>query len=140
MKLFYLFLASFFISLGAVAQNSWKVLLNDETVLSSSAENEEKNFVLIKKADLKNKKDFSLLYAEKNNKKNWQRVIALYDENDQELFQQEGTKLKMPTASLQSYFKKAKKIRIYTWALPTDPKLKAAIRIRRVHLCTLILQ
>jgi hypothetical protein len=140
MKLFYLFLASFFFSLGAVAQNSWKVLLNDKTVLSSSAENEEKNKVLIKKADLKKKKDFSLLYTEKNNKKNWQRVIALYDENDQELFQQEGTKLKMPTASLQSYFKKAKKIRIYTWALPTDPKLKAAIRIRRVHLCTLILQ
>jgi hypothetical protein len=140
MKLFYLFLASFFISLGTVAQTSWKVLLNDKTVLNSSAENEEKNKVLIKKADLKKKKDFSLLYTEKNKKNNWQRFITLYDENDQELFQQEGTKLKMPTASLQSYFKKAKKIRVYTWALPTDPKLKAAIRIRRVHLCTLILQ
>jgi hypothetical protein len=140
MKLFYLFLTGFFISLGAVAQNSWKVLLNDKAVLNSSTENEEKNFVLIKKDDLKKKKDFSIFYSEKNKKNNWQRIIALYDENDQELFQQEGAKLKIPNASLQSYFKKAKKINIYTWALPTDPKLKAAIRIRRVHLCTLILQ
>jgi hypothetical protein len=31
-------------------------------------------------------------------------------------------------------------IKIYTWALPKDPKEAARVRIRRVHLCTIELK
>lgn len=29
---------------------------------------------------------------------------------------------------------------IYTWALPTDPDIAARVRIKRIHLCSLILE
>ncbi|HYK57363.1 MAG TPA: hypothetical protein VEV15_12920 [Flavisolibacter sp.] len=140
MKLFYLFLASFFISLSTLAQPGWKVMLNGKTVLNTTVEDETKNIVRIKKADLKKKKGVSVIYTEEAKKKNWEREIALYDENDRELARQKGTELKISNSVLQSFFKKSKKVGIYTLAFPADPKLKAAIRIRRVHLCTLILE
>ena len=140
MKLFYLFLASFFISLSTLAQPGWKVMLNGKTVLNTTVEDEAKNIVRIKKADLKKKKGLSLVYTEEAKKKDWERKMVLYDENDQELTRQKGTQLKISNAALQSFFKNSKKLGIYTLAFPTDPKLKAAIRIRRVHLCTLILE
>lgn len=140
MKLFCLFLASFFISLSTGAQPGWKVMLNGKTILNTTVEDEAKNTVRIKKADLKKKKGLSVLYTEEAKKKNWEREIALYDENDQELTHEKGDLFKVSNSALQSYFKNSKKIVIYTLAFPADPKLKAAIRIRRVHLCTLILE
>jgi hypothetical protein len=140
MKLFYLFLASFFISLSTLAQPGWKVVLNGKTILNTTVEDEAKNIVRLKKADLKKKKGLSLIYTEEAKKKDWEREIVLYDENDRELARQKGTQLKISNSVLQSYFKNSKKVGIYTLAFPADPKLKAAIRIRRVHLCTLILE
>ena len=140
MKLFCLFLASFFISLSTLAQPGWKVLLNGKTVLNTTVEDEAKNIIRIKKTDLKKKRGLSVLYTEEAKKKNWEREIALYDENDRELIRQKGVQLKLSNSALQSYFKNSKKIAIYTLAFPADPKLRAAIRIRRVHLCTLILE
>ncbi len=139
MKLFYLFLASFFISLSTLAQPGWKVMLNGKTVLNTTVEDEAKNTVRIKKADLKKKKGLFLIYTEET-KKNWEREMVLFDENDRELTRRKGTQLTISNAALQSFFKNSKKLGIYTLAFPADPKLKAAIRIRRVHLCTLILE
>jgi hypothetical protein len=138
MKMFYFLLAAFFMHTAVLGQAAWKVTLNDKTVLNASAEDEAKNIVYIKTADLKKKKDLILSYKEKKNKAGWERAITVYDENDRELKQQKGTKFTLSPAELRSFFRQSGKLRIYTRALPTDPKLKAAIRVRRVHLCTLI--
>jgi hypothetical protein len=127
-------------SSALMAQNSWKVTFNGKEVLNASTEDEAKNMITLKKSDLKKKKDFILAYHGEQEQKGWERTIAAYDSLDTELAKQKGTRFKLTGTALQSLFKKSKTIKIYTVALPADPKLKAAVRVRRVHLCTLILQ
>lgn len=140
MKFFSFFLIGFFISVAAPAQDSWKICLNKKTVLKASAESEEKNIIHISAADLKDKSGFVVNYAEQNKKNDWERTIMIYDENDHELSRQKGTKFELSNEDLQAFFQQSQTLKIYTWALPADPKLKAAVRVRRVHLCTLILE
>jgi hypothetical protein len=143
MKFLYILLLSS-IAVPALAQSSWKVNLNGKVVLNTSTEDEGKNVIKISASDLKKDKSFIISYSNDkqtaDQQKGWERTIMLYDTADKELKKITGTKLTMTNASLKTLFKKSKSIKIYTWALPTDPKMKSQIRIRRVHLCTLTLQ
>ena len=139
MKVFLLALGFIAVS-AASAQDSWKVLLNGKAVLSASTENEEKNRITVKASDLKKKQDFQVIYTEQPKEKGWDRTIMAVAENDHELSRQETGKFKIKNALLESFFKKSKTIRIYTVSLPADPAKRAVIRVRRVHLCTLVLK
>jgi hypothetical protein len=137
MKVLFSFLLSF---IGVIAQDNWKVSLDKKVLLNASEENEAKNVINISPADLKTKKTFVLNYKEAAPQKGWERTISIYDEKDNELKKQKGKSLTLKVSELKSLLNKFKTIKIYTTSLPTDPKIKAQIRVRRVHLCTLILQ
>ena len=116
---------------------SWKITTNGKTLLKANVENEEKNKISLKTTNL-SKKGLTICYIEgKDQKKDWERVIAVYDSSDKELKEQKGNSLQISRDLLRSYFKNSPDIRIYTWALPTDPKLKALVRVRRIHLATI---
>ena len=121
-----------------MAQDSWKVCLDKKILLSTSTENVEKNIIAISAADIKKNKNFILSYKEAIPQKGWERNISVYTEKDEELQKQKGKKLVLKTSELRELFEKSKTLKIYTTYLPTDPKMKAQIRVRRVHLCTLI--
>lgn len=123
-----------------MAQNSWKVCFNGKEVLKASGEDEARNVITINKADLKKKKAFTITFKEDKKQNGWERTIAVYGEKDAELTKQKGARFELSNEALRALFEKSKTLEIYTWALPADPKLKAAIRVRRVHLCTLVLQ
>lgn len=127
-------------SLTSKAQDSWKISLNEKNIFSASAENEEKNIVKIKSSDLKKKNEFNLVYTDKPKKTDWIRSIMVVGENDHELLRQEGSKIKIKNAALDSLFSKSKTLKIYTISLPKDPAKRATVRVRRVHLCTLMKQ
>ncbi|MFL5772944.1 MAG: hypothetical protein ACJ75F_07295 [Flavisolibacter sp.] len=137
MKNFFLFLFAL-IPFTMSAQDSWKVQLNDKVVLKTSEENSEKNVIKISASSLQKKKDFIISYSEGEKKKGWQRFITIYNDQDGELYKQTGNKIKMKNSVLSSLFEKSKTLKVYTWSLPTDPKLKQTVRVRRVHLCTLV--
>lgn len=139
MKFLFFLLISACFSTSSSAQASWKIRLNDTTVLSTTSENEEKNTIYLKPHQLKKKKDLLLTYTSTERKKEWERTMMVYNEKDQELVSKKGNELKIKNSELLSFFKRSKQIKIYTIAVPTDPKLKASIRVRRVHLCTLVL-
>lgn len=122
------------------AQDSWKITLNGKPVLSATTEDPEKNIIDISPSTLKNSKSFLLSYTETEKQKGWQRTITAYDSTDKELIKQAGTTFKLSDKSLLSLLKKSHIVRIYTMYLPTDPKAKASVRVRRVHLCTLRLK
>jgi len=66
----------------------------------------------------------------------WWRSFHFNDEQDNELIRKDSvTYFKIPAKELQRIFTGKKEIRIYTTIAPRDPNL--AVRIRRVHLCTL---
>ena len=138
MKLWLLLIALSFKGI-VMAQDSWKVKLNGKEVLISSVENEDKNSIALSSADLKKKKNFNVTYLEKNKAKDWERFIVAVGEND-ELIKKKGNTFIISNAALQHLFNKSGSIKFYTWALPLDPKKRAAVRVRRVHLCTLVLK
>jgi hypothetical protein len=137
MKSLFLTILSF-ISFTLFAQDNWKVQLNDKVVFKSTEENAEKNSIQITAAALQKKKDFIITYTERAKKKGWQRYITIYNEQDLELYKQTGHKINIRNGVLASLFKKSRTLKVYTWSLPTDPKLQQTVRVRRVHLCTLI--
>lgn len=124
----------------SIAQDSWKICLDEKILLNTSTEDAEKNTIQLSAASLKNAKSFTVDFTEANPQKGWQRSILVYDEKDNELKKQAGKKLMLKISELQSLLEKYKTIKIYTINMPTDPKMKAQVRIRRVHLCTLVLE
>jgi hypothetical protein len=139
MKMFFAFLLSF-IGTTVIAQDSWKVCLDKKVLLNTSTEDAEKNAIKISSAGLKKSKTFVVSYKENSPQKGWERTITVYDEKENELKKQTGKKLTLKTSELKPLLDKYKTLKIYTINFPTDPKMKAQVRLRRVHLCTLVLR
>ncbi|MGZ3844640.1 MAG: hypothetical protein ACXVBH_01210 [Flavisolibacter sp.] len=138
MKLLFAFLLGI---TGAIAkQDSWKVCLDKKVLLQTSKEDEQKNVFTITSADLKKSKKLELSYTQVASDKGWERTVSIYDANDQELKTVKGNKLSLKNSELRSLLEQHKTIKFYTLYSPTDPKMKAMVRLRRVHLCTLVLQ
>lgn len=139
MKLFLVLLLSL-TSFSVFAQNSWKVCFDKKTLLSTSEESEEKNIIKISAADLKKYKNFTISYKQEEPQKGWRRTISFYDDNNNELSKQTGNRFTIKSGTLKNLFQTSKIIKVYTVSLPTDPNLAAQVRVRRVHLCTLVLE
>ncbi len=119
--------------LFAVAQSgSWVIKMNSKTVLSTRQEDVVKKISL---ADWKKSGKLEIIFAE-DEKNTWMRYFQLVDEFDNEILRKDSTThAKISLAKLRKLFAGKKTIKIYTTISPLDPNI--AIRIRRVHLCTL---
>lgn len=139
MKILFLVLLNF---LGAIsiAQDSWKVCLDKKILLNTSTEDAEKNIIKLSLTNFKKAKTFTVTYTETAPQKGWERSISLYNDKDAELKKQTTKNFSLQAAEIKSLIEKWKMIKIYTINMPTDPKLKAQVRIRRILLCTLILE
>ena len=118
------------------AQNgSWIIKLNNKTILSSHQEDPVKNVRKIKSADWKKSGKLEILFAE-DEKNTWMRSFQLVDELDNDILRKDSTTHpSISLVELRKLFAGKKQVRIYTTISPLDPNI--AIRIRRVHLCTL---
>jgi hypothetical protein len=139
MKIFFAFLLSL-IGTVAFTQDSWKICLDKKTLLTALAEDEQKNTIQISSAELKKGKNLVVTYKEQSRQKGWERTLFVFNENDKELKTQVGKKLSLKVSDLKTWLNQNKEVKIYTLNSPTDPKMKAQVRLRRVHLCTLVLQ
>lgn len=124
----------------SIAQDSWKVCLGKKILLNTSTEDAEKNIIKLSLTDFKKAKTFTVTYTETAPQKGWERSISLYNDKDAELKKQTTKNFSLQAAEIKSLIEKWKMIKIYTINMPTDPKLKAQVRIRRILLCTLILE
>jgi len=138
MKMLFAIVLSLFGSL--VQQDSWKLSLDKKRLLEASTENEQKNIVSVTVSELKKSKLLEINYTQAAFEKGWERTISVYDENDQELKTAKGNRLTLKTSAVRSLLGQHKAIKFYTLYSPTDPKMKAAVRLRRVHLFTVVLQ
>jgi len=136
----FLLLSAMLLSSIAFTQDNWKISHNDKIKLQASAENTEKNVAQIKNADLAKKNLLQIVYKEITPQEDWKREIIIFDPADNELLRQKGSLLKVQNTSLKNLFKKSKTLVVYTMALPSDPAQAALVRVRRVHLCTLVLK
>lgn len=121
--------------------NTWTVEHNKAVRLKATGENVAKNTLTIKASDLKAEGQLYINYTEAKPLKDWKRTFAVFDEKDNDLMSYSGSSFKISNGKLRSLASDGiTTIRIYTWALPTDPDLASRIRIKRVHLCTVRLQ
>lgn len=121
------------------AQDRWKLTHNGKLRLENSEEVPEKNSFSIRIADFNKKGALSIVYTAAEPQSAWVRTIIIVDEEDTELASFKGSSYKIPNATLRSLFKKAGTLKIYTIAIPSDPKQAALVRVRRVHLATITL-
>ena len=131
----FLFAAFFAVIIAQAQNNSWKIKMNKKVVLATSVENEKANVRKIKKDDLKKTGFLEILFTEAE-PGTWYRSFQLYDKDDHELLRVDSTTdAKIAFTQLRQLYRNRKEIIIYTTVSPRDPNL--AVRIRRVHLCTL---
>ena len=134
-------LGFFYIQAQTAKSNTWTVEHNRAVLLKATGENVAKNVVVLKAKDLKIEGQLYINYKEAEPLKDWKRTFAVFDEKDNELMSYSGSSFKISNGKLRSLASDGiETIKIYTWALPTDPDLASRIRIRRVHLCTVKLE
>jgi hypothetical protein len=125
----------------AFGQHSWKIRLNNSTILSTDSENETRNLRKIDKAALSGKGYFEAIYTNTSGEKGLIRSILFVDENDNEVMRKDSVRrIKIPIGELKKMFEGHNQIRVFTLAIPADPDKAALVRVRRLHLCTLELK
>lgn len=119
-------------------EGKWKIKINGKTLLYTSIEDEKNNTKKISSSDWRKSGYLEIIYTE-TDPSFWKRSILFTDEKDNQLLSREGTtKAKIPLSTLRKLFAGKKEVVIYTVASPVNPDI--AVRIRRVHLCTLKLR
>lgn len=132
-----LLIAIIFLSQNMIqAQDSWTIRWNNKTILSANKEDEAANTRTIKLSDWKRNGNLEIIYKEAEPDTLLWHSFLLFDENDHQLISKEKTLVaKIPIAQLRKLFAGKKQIKIYTIVSPRDPTI--AVRLRRIHLCTL---
>lgn len=121
----------------------WQIRHNNKQIFSATEENADSNKITVSSSDFTSKRYFTISFFEENTtikKAKWIRTIAIYDESDNEVYKNASASVKIPDSLMKKLLTKNKSIKIYTWALPKDPAEAARIRVRRVHLCTIVLR
>jgi hypothetical protein len=129
------------LALAVHAQDTWTIKLNNKTIITGKSD-QKVNTKQVKRSELGKPGSLQVIYKQSPPQTGWKRSILLFDENDVELSRIDSltAKSKITSATLKKGFEGKKEIRVYTIALPTDPAIAAAVRVRRIHLGTLELK
>src|SRR5215212_9495500 len=120
------------------AQDHWNVMHGSQLLLNASKEDTSKNKITLKRKELKSGYLFLTFTQQDKNLDGWQRTVSVEDIDGNTLLQKNSSTIKLSDKVLKEWFKTKTSVRIYTWKLPTDPKMKALVRVRRLHLCTIV--
>jgi hypothetical protein len=126
-----LLMSSFF----AVAQDSWRIVLNGKVVLTSHQSDETVNTKLIKSSEWKKNGYLEVTYKEMNPGM-WHYTLQFSDETGANLLEKVGVKTaRISTSTLRKLLRGKKQLKIYIVISPSDPKMAAPTRM--IHLGTL---
>lgn len=132
MKKAILFISAFLTFVFVYAQDRWTVQLNSKTLLTAKAEDTLANVISI--TDIK-KGSLVVTFTPGETNSKWGRRLAVYDIADNQLYSKEAFSISIPAASLKKWKTGHSQIKIYTWPISKDPRIK--LKVRRVHLCTI---
>ena len=132
------------------AQLPWKIKLGSKTILQTTGEDEKKNVVRLKNIQVGTKNNFYLSYRVTPDEKDWIKTVMMYDTAGVNITDNPvGSKIQkgtprvnyiIPNKTLKVLLAGHKKIKIYYISIPSDPEKAAIVRVRRVHICTVLLQ
>ena len=124
------------ITTSSLAQETgWKIGLNKKTILSTYTEDETINVRKITRKEWNKHGNLEVFFINPQ-PESWIHSVLFYDEKDNEIFSvKDISSSKTSLDSLRKLFTGKKELRLYSIVAPRDPNI--AIRVRRVHLCTL---
>ena len=137
---FLLFLQINFINFTQLS-SYWTVSHHTKELLHTDIEDMQKNILMLRHIDSGSLGNLTIAYHDNSagrTKNEWIRTIALFTDNDQELLRKEGDTLLISDPNMALIAATHSTVKVFTWSLPKDPVQAARVRIRRVHLCTLI--
>ena len=125
--------------LCVVAQNSWKVKLNNKILVATNETDNTKYDKKVSRTEWKKNGSLEVSYKQDEEPQDgWVRTFYLIDEMGNTVIQKDNVNsIKISLKQLRKSFAGKKKIEIYTMVRPTDPEVAMRVRIRRVLLCTL---
>lgn len=131
-----------FLSLTAMAQkyDSWEIFHNRKEVASFNLkkETDDEKKILLLNRDLEEPGFFIITYTPTADHSNWIRSFAITDSTGKELRKFDNlNQLKMLNSDFHYMLGNRQKVKIYSWAVPKDSELAAAVRVRRILLCTI---
>lgn len=140
---FLLFISISIMSLTSDAQtgNNCTISHNSKKVLTVTKEDAVKNKITIKSADLKKTGSLVIAFPVSKTKSEWKRNLMIYDTTDNVLLTKEDvTGLTLTNTELAALLAGKKQFSIFTASIPRDPKKAAAVRVRRIHVCTVVIK
>ncbi len=138
-KFFFITLLTGF-ALAADSQQNWDVIFKKKTLLKNVEENIAANMITIKKSDLNSKNPFTIKF----NNQDTANIITLEAYTDSRSGLQSwkftGKQIIIKGADFKKLFSGQSRIHFHYMAIPKDPALAALVRIRPIHVCTVVLQ
>jgi hypothetical protein len=129
------YLLSFIVTVPVMqAQESWKITLNNKTVLSTGTQDETLNTKKIKSTEWKKNGFLEISYIE-TPPSHWLHSIQFDDELGNQLLSKDSVYAKIPVATIRKLMAGKKQLKIYMVVSPSNPLSMAPSR--RHHLCTL---
>jgi hypothetical protein len=139
MKSLFLILVLTFSNIHIQAQDRWTVTHNGKEVVVATTEDTVANKVTATHGDLKKWGVLRIKYKEVPERPDWKRTLLIVDSGQTELKAVSGNTLKLRNRVLRKWLRNSGKLFIYTSSIPADPERAATVRVRRVHLCTLLI-
>ena len=122
------------------AQQTWSISHQKKTVLKNVSEDPDNNVITISKALLNTTGCFVITFKAYDTA--YTRTVMAYDtvRNGLKNWDDVKKKISIPNAELKSVMAGKNKINIYYTEIPKDPEKAALIRVRLIHICTIILK
>jgi len=116
-------------------ETSWRIVVNNKTVLSAHVSDEKLNTKMLKSSEWKKNGYLEVNYKDQP-VSNWKHSLHFSDEVGNELLIKDNTKsAKISLSSLRKLFAGKKQLKISIVIAPPDPTMGAPVRM--VHLGTL---
>jgi D-alanine-D-alanine ligase-like ATP-grasp enzyme len=120
------------------SQQSWDVTFAKKTLLKKAAENPVKNLVKVSRSSLTTTNKFVLKLNNADTAYNITIEATMEDGSGQQSWEYTGKPLTISGSDLKKLLTGRSKIKFQYMAIPKDPNLAAVVRIRPVHICTVV--
>jgi hypothetical protein len=139
-KLIFFILILFSATVQAQSYDKWDIYQNRKEVshFNNKKETNDERKVLLLNRFLEGPGFFVIEFTPAKEQEEWIRTIAFYDSTDKPIREYNNTLfLRIHNSEIAGIMEGRQKVRVYSWAVPKDPAVAAAVRVRRLLLCTL---
>ena len=139
-KLLLYILILFSATIQAQSYDKWEIYQNRKEVskFNNKKETADERRVVLLNRFLEGPGFFVIEYTPAAEQAEWIRTIAFYDSTDKQIREYNNTLfLRIHNSEIAGIMEGRQKVRVYSWAVPKDPAVAAAVRVRRLLLCTL---